>query len=179
MDHAHGETLAVRLAKVEIERLGLLQSRFRLHRSDQRQSFAGDQIVDRHRPRLELGEIKAEPVGERRVDIEDLALLACGEEPGGRMVEIIDGVLQLLEEALLVVALRSDVGNLPDVERVSPAVLERKHARLEAKPVRTGTRRPRACAKRLHQPELLVSCLSLAKTVGQAIDRLGRLAVAR
>ena len=74
---------------------------------------------DGHRARLELREIDAQPVGKRRVDVEDLALPAGGEETGRRMIEIVDGVLQFLEEALLIVALGGDVGDLPEIERVA------------------------------------------------------------
>lgn len=47
---------------------------------------------------MELGEVDAKPFGERGVEIDDLALAAGGEETGRRMVEIVDGVLQFLEE---------------------------------------------------------------------------------
>lgn len=49
---------------------------------------------------MELGEVDAKPFGERGVEIDDLALAAGGEETGRRMVEIVDGVLQFLEEPL-------------------------------------------------------------------------------
>ena len=61
----------------------------------------------------ELGEIVAEPGGERRVQVDDVARRIDREEAGRRMVEIVDRVLQLLEDVLLPLALVRDVGDRP------------------------------------------------------------------
>ena len=52
-------------------------------------------------PGLEAGEVDAEPLGERRVEIDDAAVRLGREEAGRRVVEIVDRVLQLLEDGLL------------------------------------------------------------------------------
>ncbi|MCY1489888.1 hypothetical protein D9M68_236280 [compost metagenome] len=178
VDHAHRQALAVQLAQIEVEHLGLLQARLRLHGLDERQPLAGHQVADADRAWLELGQVDAEPIGERGVDVEDLALAPGGEEAGRRVVEIVDGVLQFLEEAFLVVALRRNVGNLPEIERIALAVFERQNPRLQPEPMGAGAAGGAGC-QRLQQAEFLMPLFALVQTVRQPIDRFRRLAIAR
>ncbi len=116
------------LLEIEIERYGLLQTRIGLDGLDEGKPLAGHQIADRHRARNELGEIDTEPFGQRGVEIENLALAPGGEETGGSMVEIVDRILQLLEEALLIVPLRRNVADLPDAQRLAAAFFALQNA---------------------------------------------------
>ncbi len=54
--------------------------------------------------RRELGDVVVEPIGERRVHVGDGAVGLGREEPGRRVVEIVDRVLQVLEEGFVAVA---------------------------------------------------------------------------
>ena len=72
-----------------------------------------DDVADVRRARLELGEVDADPFGERGVQIADAPVGLEREEAGRRVVEIVDGVLQLLKNVLLVLALARDVGDEP------------------------------------------------------------------
>ena len=71
--------------------------------------------------RLELGEVDADPFGERGVHVADAPVGLEREEAGRRVVEIVDRVLQLLEDVLLVLALARDVGDEPADARFRPA----------------------------------------------------------
>ena len=71
---------------------------------EQRRAVGGDDVGKRHLARRELGDVVVEPIGERRVHVGDGAVGLGREEPGRRMVEIVDGVLQVLEEGLVAVA---------------------------------------------------------------------------
>lgn len=79
VDDLYGQALAIGPAQIEIERHRLLETRFRLHRLDQRQPLAGDEIAYGHRARYELGQIEAQPFGKRCIEIEDLALASGGK----------------------------------------------------------------------------------------------------
>ncbi len=94
------------------------------------------------------------------------------------MVEIVDGVLQLLEEALLIVTLRGDVGDLPDIERVAAGIRARQQTGLQAVPVGAGAVTA-AGRQRLQQAEFFVALLAFVQAVGQPVDRFGRFAVSR
>ena len=93
------------------------------------------------------------------------------------MVEIVDGVLQFLEEALLVVTLRGDVGDLPYI-KWRRLVAPRQDAGLQPVPVGAGMRLA-SRVQRLHQPEFLGSFLALVQAVGQAVESLAGFAIAR
>ena len=78
-----------------------LRARRRRAPSEERDAVAAHDIGERQRARLEAGEVDAEPFGERRVEIDDAPVRLGREEAGRRVVEIVDGVLQLLEDGLL------------------------------------------------------------------------------
>src|ERR1700720_1543836 len=55
-----------------------------------------------------------EPIGERGIEIDDFALVVDGKKTGGRVIEIIDGVLQFLEYVLLPLTFSRDIRKRPD-----------------------------------------------------------------
>ena len=79
-------------------------------RGQQRRAVAGDDVGELEAAGADLGEILIEPIGERGVEIDDVALGIDGEEAGRRVIEIVDGVLQLLKDVLLPLALAGHVG---------------------------------------------------------------------
>src|SRR5690606_30192622 len=89
--------------------------------------------------RREAGEIDAEPFRQRRVDIGDPVGGIGGEEAGRRMVEMVDRLLEIEEEALLFGALAGDVGDFPCRERL-PVAGNLEGARAQAVPARAGFR---------------------------------------
>ena len=89
---------------------------------------AGDDVGELELAGGELGDVVVEPVGQRRVDIDDRAVRLGGEEAGRRMVEIVDRVLQVLEEVLVALALARDVGDDPQRRAAPRDAFERPHA---------------------------------------------------
>ena len=70
-------------------------------------------------PGVKAGQVDAQPFGQRGVDIGDAAVLVGREEAGRRMVEMVDGLLQVEEEALLLGSFRRNVGELPGIQRLA------------------------------------------------------------
>jgi hypothetical protein len=62
----------------------------------------------------DFGEIVVEPRRQGGVEIDDVAIRIDREEAGGSMVEIVDGVLQLLEDIFLAFAIPRYVVDRPD-----------------------------------------------------------------
>ena len=89
---------------------------------------AGDDVVDLEPADAELGEIVVEPSGKGGVHVGDRAVGLGGEEPGGRVVEIIDRVLKVLEEGLVPVVLARLVRHRPRHHPVLGRALERANA---------------------------------------------------
>ena len=76
--------------------------------------------------RSDFRQIVIEPVGERRIDIGDLARRVDREEAARRVIEIFDRVLQLLKHVLLPLAVAGDIGNRPHrIFRLALALAER------------------------------------------------------
>src|ERR1700676_282195 len=100
-------------AQVDVEHLGLDLARHWRDRRQERRAVARYDIGQLQTARPYLGQIVVQPVGERRVDIGDVACGIDREEAARRMIEIFDGVLQLLEYVLLTFAVTRDVGNRP------------------------------------------------------------------
>ena len=120
--------------------------------------------------RADLRQILIEPIGERGVEIDDVALVIDREESGRRVIEIIDGVLQFLKDVFLPLALARDVGQRPDRQPpVAPAAAERP----DAKP--QPARRPALGAG---NPHLFLQALAFARRLQQPVDRLGRVGIA-
>ena len=122
--HRHG--LAAAHAKIDVEHLGLDLAGHRHDRRQERRAVAGDDVGQLQPAGADLGEVIVEPVGQRRVDIDDVARRVDREEPARRVVEIFDGVLQLPKHILLPLAVAGDVGDRPHrVFGLAPALAER------------------------------------------------------
>ena len=85
----------------------------RIGRLDDGKPLDGDEVADVRCARLELGEVDADPFGKRGVQVADAPVRLEREEPGRRVVEIVDGVLKFLKDVLLVLALARDVADEP------------------------------------------------------------------
>jgi hypothetical protein len=103
-----------------------------------------------------------EPIGERGVEINDIAVGLGGKEAGGRMVEIVDGVLQLLKHVLVPLELARHVGQRPHRHaRFAFALAERVHADTQPSP---------ALALARGDAHLLLAAASFARRLEQAVD---------
>ena len=114
VEQAHRQALAVGAHEVEIDDGGavahLVVGR---RRGEQRDAVALDDVGELERAGVEARQVDAQPFGERRVHVDDAPVGLGREEAGRRVVEIVDGVLQLLEHRLLAGALGADVGQRP------------------------------------------------------------------
>jgi len=116
-------------AQVEVQHLGLHLARRGAERGKQRGAFTSDNIGELERAERDLRQILIEPGRQRGIEIDDVALGIDREEPGRGMVQIVDGVLQLLKDVFLPLALARNVGDRPDRElSVTPRLAERTHA---------------------------------------------------
>src|SRR6516225_8669947 len=103
-----------------------------------------------------------EPTGERGVEIDDIAVGLGRKEAGRGMVEIIDGVLQLLKHVLVPLELARHVGERPD-----------RHARFAfafAKRAYADTQPSLACALLRADAHVLLTAAPLARRLEQAVD---------
>ena len=171
MHEAHRQRLAGRRGKIEIDDGVAGRARIGLHRTDERHAVAGDDFGQRRGARREAREIDAQPFGERRVDVGDAALLVGGEESGRRVVEMVDRLLQVEEEALLLGALPGDVVELPGKQRLPlPRRVECPRADPVPARARLGAR-----ADGLREPELAVAGDPVPQAGSKSVDRRRRL----
>ncbi len=165
--HRHG--LAAAHAKVDVEH-------FRLHfagrahdRGQERGAVAGHDVGQLQPARADLGKVVVEPARKRGVDIDEVAAGIDREEAARRMVEIFDGVLQLLEHVFLPLAVAGDVGNRPHrIFRLALARTERANPHPE--PAAVG-------AVLARDPHLLLLPFALARRFQQAKHRFGNVRV--
>ena len=95
--------------QVEVEYFRLDLAGRGAKRRQQGGAVARDEVGKLEPAGADLGEILVEPVRQRRVEIDDIALGIDGEEAGRCMVEIVDGMLQFLKDILLLLALARHV----------------------------------------------------------------------
>ena len=139
-------------------------------RGEQRRALARHDVGELQPAGADLRQVLVEPLGQRRVEIGDAALAIDREEPGRRMVEIVDGVLQFLEDVLLPLELARHVGDRPDREpRLALAFAERPHPHAQPAP---GLALVAADAHLLLQPA------AFARRLEQAEDRLRHAGIA-
>ena len=108
-------------AQIEIERLGFDLAGRRPHRRQQRSAVAGNEIGELQPAGADLREVLIEPIGERRVEIDDVTLVIDREEARRRVIEIIDGVLQFLKNVFLPLAFARHIGKRPYRDPCGPA----------------------------------------------------------
>ena len=113
MKQAHGDRLAAARLRSRSKNFGLDLSGRGIQRGQQRRTLSRDDVAKLERARADLGEIVIEPGRQGRIEIDDVACGIDRKEPGRRMVEIIDGVLELLEDIFLPLALARNIGDRP------------------------------------------------------------------
>ena len=118
---AHGKAGAVRFDEVDVEApRGALNAAATSAR-DERRAVLRHDLRKLEGPVRDLREVEAEPLGERRVEIFDIAVGVGGEETSRRAVEIGDRRLHLGEARLLARAVLGDLVDLPHRERAFAA----------------------------------------------------------
>ena len=156
--------------EVDIEHLGLHFPGRRGKRGDQRRALAGDNVIEFQFARADLRQILVKPFGQRGVEVGDVALRIDREEASGRMVEIVDGVLQLLEGIFLALEFAGYVRDRPDgCALLTLAVAERPHAHAQPPSLR---------ARLGADAHLLLQTSTLARRFKEAVDRLRHAGIA-
>ncbi len=170
VEQPHRQRAAAAGLQIEVEHLGLDLARRGAQRRQQRGAVAGDEVGELEAAGADLGEVLIEPVGERGVEVDHVALAIDGKKAGRRVIEIIDGVLQFLKDVFLPLALAGHVGERPDGEAAAAlAVAERPH------PQPQPARRPALHAGDAH---FLLQALAFARRLEQPVDRLGSVGIA-
>ena len=170
VEQAHRHRLAAARLEVEVEHLGLHLAGRGVERGQERRALTGDDVIELERAGPDLRQIVIEPVGERGVEIDNVARRIDREKAGRRVVEIIDGVLQFLEHVFLALAVARHVGDRPHRHAgVVLAQAERTH--VQAQPAR-------AMRRRAGHAHLLLQATALARRLEQPVDRLGDVGIA-
>ena len=169
MEQADRKRRAVAPLQIQVQHLGAQFAGHRRRLRQQHGGIAGHDIAQAQRAVHRLGQIEAEPPRQRRVHILDLAALVGGEEARRRVIKIVDGVLQLLEDIFLALALQRHVSDAPDrarlgLRRTVLAQIERLHR--NPVPARLRLIALRADAK------FLVPLAPLARRLGKAEHRI-------
>ncbi len=128
-------------------------------RGEQRGALAGNDVGKLEAAGADLGEIVVEPGRERGIDIDEIARGVDGEEAGRRVIEIVDGVLQFLEDVFLALAVARHVGDDPDgLARVaflpSPSGRTRMRSQRAVSPCKPATRTS-SCRRRPSRAALI------------------------
>ena len=114
--------------EVDVEKLGFHVAGSARERGEERRALARHDIAKPQAAGADLRQVVVEPFGERSVEIGHVAVCIDREEARRRVVEIVDGVLQLLEDVLLPLELARHVGQRPHRQRCCPlAVTQRPH----------------------------------------------------
>ncbi len=142
---------------------------------EQRDTIAAHDVVEGQRARLESGQVYSQPLGEGGVEVDDAAVRLRREEAGGRVVEVVDRVLQFLEDGLLPCPLARDVGHQPRRHR-TPARTDSKRPGHDPVPVSPVARDGRV--ERTRQADFLLGRLSFPQRLGNTVDRLAGFGVA-
>ena len=166
MQQPHRQELAAAALEVDVEPLRRHLAGMAGDDAEQRRAVGGDDVGEFELAGGELGDVVVEPVGERRVHVDDRAVRIGGEEAGRRMVEIVDRVLQVLEEALVALALAGDVADRPQRRAAPRDAVERADA--DAVPGRRAV-----AGKRRRHAQLFDRALAAARRLRQPVDRLG------
>ena len=156
--------------EIEVEHLGLHLARSRPQRRQQGGAVAGNKVGELEAAGADLGKVLVEPIGERGVEIDDVALGIDGKEAGRRVIEIVDGVLQFLKDILLPLALAGDVAERPDGEAAG-ALAAAERPNLQTQPAR----RPALDGGDAH---LFLQALAFARRLEQPVDGLGGVGIA-
>src|SRR6516165_2877962 len=179
LQHAHGKARAIGLDEVDVE---APRGRLRLATA-----AAGDQsrAIMRHDPLAhegasrDLREIESEPLGERGVEIFDIAVNISGKEAGWRAVQIGNRRLYLGEARFLARAILRDLIDQPHYESAfaARARIGRHRLHRDAEPARSNACLVLALARR-RQAELLLQAAALLRRAGKTKDRFREMRIA-
>ena len=171
MKQTHGDRLAAAGLEVEIEDFGPDFSGRGIQRGEQSRTLSSDDVAELERARADLSQIVIEPGRQCRIEVNDVAGGIDRKEPGRRVVEIVDGMLELLEHIFLPLALARNIGDRPH-----------RHARDRVVSRRAGRTRMRSQRATLPggtgDAYLFLQPASLSRGLEQAVDRLGDVRIA-
>ena len=147
--------------EIDVKQLGSHLAGRGRQRGDERTALPGDDVAEFQTAGAHLRQILLQPFGKRRVEIGDAAGSIDRKESGRRVIEIVDGVLQFLEDVFLPLELAGDVVDRPHRELgLALALTERPHAHAQPAPGFAADRidahlllQAAAFARRLEQPE--------------------------
>ena len=138
VEQPHRQSAAAAGFQIEIEHLGLDLARRGAQRRQQRGAVAGDEVGELEAAGADLRQILIEPVGERGVEVDHVALAVDGEEAGRSVIEIIDGVLQFLKDVFLPLALARHVAERPHGEMAAALAPPPPSGRTRSRSQRAG-----------------------------------------
>ncbi len=168
VQQARGQATPVAAAQVEVDLLGA----HRIGRAEARGQhggvIAGDDVAQGESAGADLGEVEIEPAGERRVHVGNIAVRLGREESGRRVIEEVDRVLQFLEDVFVALALARHVGNGPQRRGRAGGTVDRPDA--NAVPAEFAV-----AEQRRGEAQFLGAALALARGLGEAVKRFGRL----
>jgi hypothetical protein len=165
---AHGQRPALTPAQVEVERLGPRLARRAGGRDQHRDDRVRHDVGQLQPARSDLGEVVPEPLGKGGVHVDDRPGPVGRQEARGRMVEIVDRVLQLLEDGLVPLAVLGNVRDAPQRRHAAARAGQWPHAQpVPAELARTS--------KGGAEPHLFRCEPALARGLRQPVDRLGDL----
>ena len=131
---------------------------------EQGRAVAGQNVGEPQPAGAHVREIVIEPGRERCVDVADVAIGIDREEARRRVIEIVDGVLQFLEDVFLALAIAGHVGDGPHRSAFeSRCVAQRAYP--QAQP-------PCRLSARPGDPHFLLEAPAIAARLEQPVDRL-------
>ena len=127
VQQANRQELAFTTLEIDVEALGRHLPGAAGDDAEQRRAVGGHDVGELELAGRELRDVVIEPIGEGGVHVRDRAVGFGGKEARRRVVEIVDGVLQVLKEALVPLAFAGDVGDRPKGHARFGDALERAH----------------------------------------------------
>ena len=166
VQQTHRQRLTVAAFEVEVELLGFDVPGPTADRADQRRAVTGDNIRQAEPARTNLRQIIVEPSRQGGVEIGDATIRLSREEARRGMVQKINGVLKLLKNILVPLALAGGVGNGPQGEGFAGTALQRTRAQaIPAKSAIVGQ-----AGRKAH---LFRTALVFTRCLRQTVNRLG------
>ncbi|ODA68899.1 hypothetical protein A7A08_00733 [Methyloligella halotolerans] len=179
VEDADRQAGAVGLHQIELEPARRALGRIAAGAGQKGCPVPGHDVLELQLIRGGIGQIDAEPLGKGGVEIFDIALRIGGEETGWRVIQIGDGLLNLLEALFLVLTFVGDLVELPDDEGAVALHLRggRHGPDGDAEPAgRDGIVFGHLAQRR--QAKLLLQRPALLGGAGEAENRLGEMGVA-
>ena len=172
MENADRQEAPPSAFQIDVELLGRHFARPAGNDRYQRRAVGGHDIRQFELAGRELSEIIVEPPGERRIHVGDRAVWLRREKAGGRVVEIVDHMLQVLKKAFVPFAFARDVGDGPERRVVFCDAFERAHP--DAIPGRAAF-----AGQRRRDAQFLDAAFAGAGRLRETVDRFGNVGRAR